>query len=364
VAGSPYAINATNASGSGLANYTISYQPGILTVNQAALTVSARNTNKAYGQAMTFAGTEFTSSGLVNSDAVGSVALTSVGATATAGVAGSPYAINATNASGSGLANYTISYQPGILTVNPAALTVSAGNTNKVYGQTITFAGTEFSSSGLTNSDLVSSVTLSSAGATATAGVAGSPYAINATNASGSGLANYTISYQPGILTVIPPALTVTADDQARMFGLANPELTASYAGFVNNEDSNMLSGSPALVTSANASSLVGNYPITVTQGTLSDANYTFTFVAGTLAVTSAPTPVILSIGLTNQIVTVTWSSVAGVPYGLQFTTNLVGTNWTTLSSNLPAPGAVTTQTNGVGTAPFQFYRVTLPQGP
>ncbi len=364
VAGSPYAINATNASGSGLANYTISYQPGILTVNPAALTVTAKNTNKAYGQTMTFAGTEFTSSGLVNGDAVGSVALTSVGATATAGVADSPYAINASNATGSGLADYTISYQPGVLTVNPAALTVTAGNTNKIYGQTITFAGTEFTSSNLLNGDTVGSVALTSAGAAATAGVAGSPYPINATNASGSGLANYTIDYQPGILTVIPPALTVTADDQARMFGLANPELTASYAGFVNNENSNVLSGSPALVTSANATSLVGSYPITITQGTLSDANYTLTFVNGTLAVTSAPAPVILSIGLTNQIVTVTWSSIAGVPYGLQFTTDLTGSNWTTISSNLTAPGAVTTQSNGVGTAPFQFYRVLISQGP
>src|SRR5208283_2985564 len=137
-------------------------------------------TNKVYGQTITFAGTEFTSSNLLNGDAVGSVTLTSAGAAATAGVAGSPYAINATNASGSGLGNYTISYQPGVLMVNPAALTVTAGNTNKVYGQTITFAGTEFTSSNLLNGDAVGSVTLTSAGAAATAGVAGSPYAINA----------------------------------------------------------------------------------------------------------------------------------------------------------------------------------------
>ena len=39
----------TNAVGNGLTNYTISYVNGLLTVNAAALGVSANNTNRAYG---------------------------------------------------------------------------------------------------------------------------------------------------------------------------------------------------------------------------------------------------------------------------------------------------------------------------
>jgi hypothetical protein len=50
---------------------------------------------------------------------------------------------------------------------------------------------------GLLNGDVINSVSLSSAGTLATAGVAGSPYAITAANATGSGLGNYTISYVP-----------------------------------------------------------------------------------------------------------------------------------------------------------------------
>ena len=348
----------------GATNYSFQFVNGTLTVNPASLTVSAKNANKTYGQTVTFAGTEFTSSGLVNGDTVSSVTLASSGAVATAGVAGSPYAINVTNATGGGLANYTISYQAGTLTVNPAALTVSAKNTNKVYGQTITFAGTEFTSSNLLNGDTVSSVSLASSGAAATAGVAGSPYAINATNAIGGGLANYIISYRPGTLTVNPPALTVSADDKTRMYGSTNPMLTASYNGFTNNETTNVLYGSPALSTTANPNSLVGNYPITITQGTLSSANYTFTFTNGTLTVTSAPAPMILSVGLINQVITVTWSSIAGVPYGLQYTTNLMDPNWNIVASNVMATGPITSQTNAVGNAPLQFYRITLPQGP
>ena len=87
---------------------------------------------------------------------------------------------------------------PGQLTVNPAPLTITANSTSKTYGQTTTFAGTEFTEQGLVNSDTITSVSLTSAGAAATAGVAGSPYTISAANAVGSGLGNYTITYVPG----------------------------------------------------------------------------------------------------------------------------------------------------------------------
>jgi hypothetical protein len=301
----------------------------------------------------------------LNGDAVSGAVLASSGATATAGVAGSPYAINVTNATGSGLANYTISYQLGVLTVNPAALTVTAGNTNKTYGQTVTFAGTEFTSSNLLNGDAVSGTVLASSGATATAGVAGSPYAINVTNATGSGLANYTISYHPGVLTVNPAGLTVTADDQTRMYSLTNPVLTASYNGFVNLENVGALNGGPALNTTATSSSPAGNYPITITQGTLSDDNYSFSFHDGTLTVTSAPMPVILSFGLTNQVVIISWSTVAGATYGLQHATNLYNAIWNSLAPEVTATGPTASQTNAVGNAPQQFYRVMLvPAGP
>src|SRR4029079_3693967 len=101
------------------------------------------------------------------------VTLTSAGSIGTAGVASSPYSIVPSNAVGSGLGNYTISYLPGALTITPASLTLTAINQSKVYGNVVTFAGTEFSSVGLVNADSVTSVSLASAGATATAEVAG-----------------------------------------------------------------------------------------------------------------------------------------------------------------------------------------------
>ena len=61
------------------------------------------------------AGTEFTASGLLGSDSVASVTLTSPGAAATSTVAGSPYAITPSAAVGVGLANYAITYVDGTL---------------------------------------------------------------------------------------------------------------------------------------------------------------------------------------------------------------------------------------------------------
>ena len=81
-------------------------------------------------------------------------------------------------------------------------LTITANNRSKTYGDSLTFAGTEFTVIGLEGSDTVTSVTLYSSGAGATA-AAGS-YGIVPSAAIGTGLGNYTIIYVNGTLTVNP----------------------------------------------------------------------------------------------------------------------------------------------------------------
>jgi hypothetical protein len=151
-----------------------------LTVNAASLTITASNEIKTYGATFTPNGTtQFTTSGLLNGDTVTSVTLTSSGYVATAVVGGSPYSIVPSAASGTGLGNYSITYTSGQLTVNAASLTVTASNEIKTYGATFTPNGTtQFTTSGLLNSDTVTSVTLASSGYAATAVVSGSPYSI------------------------------------------------------------------------------------------------------------------------------------------------------------------------------------------
>ena len=193
-------------------NYTITYANGTLTVNPAALTITANNASKTYGQTATFAGTAFTTSGLVNGDTVGSVTETSTGSAATAAVGTDPIVPSAATFSAGLSSNYTITYANGTLTVNPAALTITANNASKTYGQTASFAGTAFTTSGLVNGDTVSGVTETSTGSAATAAVGTDPIVPSAATFSAGLSSNYTITYANGTLTVNPATLTITAD--------------------------------------------------------------------------------------------------------------------------------------------------------
>jgi hypothetical protein len=89
--------------------------------------------------------------------------------------------------------------------------------------------------------------------------------------------------------TVNPASLKITADNQIKAYGATVPPLTSTPSGFVNGDTAAVLSGSPSLTTTATASSPPNTYPITAGPGTLSAANYRFTFVSGTLTVTAAP---------------------------------------------------------------------------
>ena len=95
----------------------------------------------------------------------------------------------------------------GTLTIAPAPLTVTAQNVDKVYGQAPDLSG--FSTTGLVNGETVGSVSLASAGQPATASVAGSPYTITASDATGGTFVagNYSISYVAGVLTVVAAAV-------------------------------------------------------------------------------------------------------------------------------------------------------------
>lgn len=84
-------------------------------------------------------------------------------------------------------------------------------------------------------------------------------------------------------LTVNKAPLTITADDQLKFEGQANPVLTASYTGFVLSETPAVLLTPALLATTAVTASAPGTYPITVSGATSS--NYEISFVSGTMTV-------------------------------------------------------------------------------
>src|SRR5262249_12807298 len=96
--------------------------------------------------------------------------------------------------------------------------------------------------------------------------------------------------------TVTRAHLTVSADNQTRLYGQGNPAFTAPVTGFVTGEtlSSSGVSGAADIGSSASAASPVGAYGITAAAGTLAATNYDFTFVPGSLAVKQAGTTVAL----------------------------------------------------------------------
>ncbi len=166
------------------------------------------------------------------------------------------------------------------LTVNPVPLIVTADDKSRPYNTEnppLTYVITDAGGT---------PVAVSGLAALSTPAVKTSPaggYPINV--AQGTLDNNYTYTFVPGTLTVTKPALTVTADNKQRLYNTANPPLT-----YVITDGSGAVvsvPGTAALSTTAVQASPVGDYPITVTQGTL-DNNYSYTFVNGTLKVTPA----------------------------------------------------------------------------
>jgi hypothetical protein len=124
-------------------------------------------------------------------------------------------------------------------------------------------------------------------------------------------LTNYVVLATNGTLTVAAAPLTITADNQSRMYGGTNPVWTVSYSGFVNGEDASVLTGTLIGGSSAQVDNPVGNYPITVSG--LGASNYSLQYLPGTLTITPAPLIVTAndqtrSYGQTNPVLTVRYS--------------------------------------------------------
>jgi hypothetical protein len=165
--------------------------------------------------------------------------------------------------------------------VTPAALTITpAAGQSKLYGADVpTLACTP---SGLVNNDTLATLT----GMLGTDATAPSPVGAYAfTLGSLSAGSNYTLvlAADAPIFAVTPAALTITAADQTKIQGEANPPFTVGYSGFVLGEGPSVLGGTLTFSTLASASSVPGGYAIT--PDGLTSGNYAITFVSGTLTV-------------------------------------------------------------------------------
>jgi hypothetical protein len=185
--------------------------------------------------------------GFVNGDTPAS--LTAVPILTTAATAGSPVGSYAITAGGAASGNYTISYLPGSLTVTPAPLTIAVPATTQVQGSPAPIPTPIIT--GLVNGDtaamflpqlvLTPSTTIDSA--------VGGNYVITVTGAKNP---NYTITYVPGPLTVVPrPAIATPTFDfvagQTITYGAATVVVSGHLSA--NAGTTRIPAGEPVFVT-------------------------------------------------------------------------------------------------------------------
>ena len=341
-------------------NYSFTFVNGTLTVNQAVLTVTAQNASKTYGAANPAFAPAYT--GFVNGDTTavltGAPSLTT---TATAASPANTYTITAVVGT-LAATNYSFTFANGTLTVNQAVLTVTAQNASKTYGAANPAFAPAYT--GFVNGDTTAVLTgAPSLTTTATAASPANTYTITAA-VGALAATNYSFMFVNGTLTVSQAVLTVTAQNASKSYGSGNPALAPIYTGFVNGDTAAVLTGAPILTTSATAASPVNAYTITAALGTLTAANYSFTFVNGTLTVNQTVLTITAqdaskAYGSANPVFTVAYG---GFVNG-DTTAVLTGAPSLTTTATAASPASTYPITLAVGTLTATNYSFTFANG-
>lgn len=74
--------------------------------------------------------------------------------------------------------------------------------------------------------------------------------------------------------------------------------------------------------------------------------------------VTVVQPPTLASTGISNGVFTITWSSIPGQKYRVQYSTDLTGSNWVNLPPDITATNVTSSQTDPALTDSQRFYRV------
>ncbi|SFW48313.1 MBG domain-containing protein, partial [Chitinophaga sancti] len=240
--------------------------------------------------------------------------------------------------SGLSALNYSITYVDGNLNIGKAVLTVTAIGDSKTYDGMSYTGGNGVSYSGFVNSENAGVLTgaLTYSGSSQGAANAGS-YVISP---SGLSAANYAITYVDGSLSIGKAALTVTADNDSKIYDgvVYSGGNGVSYSGFVNSENAGVLTGTLTYSGSSQGAVNAGNYVISPSG--LSAANYTITYVAGSLNI-GKTTLTVTAIDDSKTYDGVSYSGGNGVSYSGFVNSENAGVLTGTLSYSGNSQGAV-----------------------
>ena len=313
------------------------------------ITVCAISTNMAYGSTLAIPSLQFIKSivGTNGTDAVTGVDVNfydGEGLVQPSTVTVGTYRIVLSNIKGGGiLPSANVTYVDGLLTVTQRVLTIIANSTNRVYGSTLAFDGTEFTTkpAELPNGETVTNVKITSkdgvaGNAKATAGEYPGNIIPSHVVLGGNGFKtnNYDIVFSNGTLTVDKRAIEITPKNRSKVYGKSYP-----FAGIAKEVD--ITKGSLAagdkiaavkLKSAATAkTAAVGTYEITASNAAISSgaANYTIAYAKGKFLVTKSDLTIIAN--STNKV------------YGTRI--DFTGKEFTTDPATLPNGDTVTNVT-------------------
>ncbi len=242
-------------------NYAITFVGNTLTITQRAITVTADQQSKTYGENDPALSWQITKGNLVGSDTLSGALSRAAGENVGA------YAITQGTLDNG---NYTITFVGNTLTITQRSITVTADQQSKTYGENDPALSWQITQGNLVGGDTLSG-TLSRV-----AGENVDTYAITQGTLNNG---NYAITFVGNTLTITQRAITVTADQQSKTYGENDPALSWRITEG-NLVGSDTLSGALNRAAGEN----VGTYAIT--QGTLDNGNYAITFVGNTLTIT------------------------------------------------------------------------------
>ncbi len=264
-------VPSTSCAGAAALNYFIAYQPGTITIAPKAATVTAGSGTKTYGAADPALST--TQSGFVAGDVAGITLST----TRSSGEDVGGYPTTAT-AAGGNVGNYDVTYAPGAFTITKATVTVTANPKTITYGDPD--PAFDFTYGPFPGPDGAGDVDTTPTCSVASHSGTGS-FAITC---SGGADNNYDFVYVPGTLTVNPLAATITAGGGTKVFGTADPALSATTStGFLAGDIAGI-----SLNSARAAGENVGSYPTTPTATGGNSGNYAITPINGTFTITKA----------------------------------------------------------------------------
>lgn len=256
-------------------NYTGS-KSGTLTIGKASLTATANSFSIPYRGS--FPVLSLTYSGFVNGETESVIDTKPIlNTTATQNSNAGIYPITLSGGSDN---NYSLTLQPGNLTITKADATVIATSVASVYGNNLPTLN--FVISGLLAGETQAVIdTKPSISTTATVGSHAGTYPINL---SGGVDNNYNLALIPGVLTISKADLRITANPLSVGYDDPLPGLTYSLSGLKNNDTQNDVDILPTISTTATQGSNAGVYAITLAGG--SDNNYSLLLEPSELTIT------------------------------------------------------------------------------